>query len=191
MYDAPDGQWAKPPAFPSGGGGLVSTVDDVHAFARMLLSGGRLPDGSRLLSRASVEAMTTDQIGVDRGAPGRRPTARRAGGSASASRCAAPGSGPPSAATAGPAASARRGRTIPAEGLVGVVLTTDMFTGRVPPAGGHPGLLDLRVRGAPTGFGRSKLLARLRSRELARLRCAVGVSPALRWAGALISVWRR
>ena len=69
----PEGQWAKPPAFPSGGGGLVSTVDDLHAFARLLLSGGRLPDGSRLLSRASVEAMTTDQIGADRGGPGPSP----------------------------------------------------------------------------------------------------------------------
>ena len=39
------------PAFPSGGGGLVSTLDDFHAFGRMLLAGGRLPDGSRLLSR--------------------------------------------------------------------------------------------------------------------------------------------
>ena len=37
----PDGQWAKPPAFPSAGGGLVSTVDDMHAFGRMLLAGGR------------------------------------------------------------------------------------------------------------------------------------------------------
>jgi CubicO group peptidase (beta-lactamase class C family) len=43
VYDAPDGQWAKPPAFPSGGGGLVSTLDDMHSFARMLLSGGRRP----------------------------------------------------------------------------------------------------------------------------------------------------
>ena len=42
VYDAPDGQWAKPPVFPSGGGGLVSTLDDLHAFARMLLDRGRL-----------------------------------------------------------------------------------------------------------------------------------------------------
>src|SRR5207248_1607075 len=38
-FDPPDGQWSKPPAFPSGAGGLVSTVDDFHAFGRMLLSG--------------------------------------------------------------------------------------------------------------------------------------------------------
>src|SRR5829696_5860710 len=64
VFDPPDGQWATPPAFPSGGGGLVSTVDDLHAFGRMLLAHGRLPDGERLLSRAAVEAMTTDQLGV-------------------------------------------------------------------------------------------------------------------------------
>ena len=73
VFDPPDGQWAKPPAFPSGAAGLVSTVDDLHAFGRMLLSGGRLPDGSRLLSRASIDAMTTDQIGVASGAPGPLP----------------------------------------------------------------------------------------------------------------------
>ena len=32
---------ARLPAFPSGAGGLVSTVDDWYAFARMLLAGGR------------------------------------------------------------------------------------------------------------------------------------------------------
>src|SRR3954447_10753427 len=73
VFDPPDGQWAKPPAFSSGAAGLVSTVDDLHAFGRMLLSGGRLPDGSRLLSRASIEAMTTDQIDVASGAPGPLP----------------------------------------------------------------------------------------------------------------------
>ena len=42
-------------------GGLVSTVDDWHAFARMLLAGGSA-DGRRLLSPASVRQMTTDQL---------------------------------------------------------------------------------------------------------------------------------
>src|SRR5580692_9729273 len=39
-YDPADGHWATAPAFPSGAGGMVSTVDDYHAFARMLLNGG-------------------------------------------------------------------------------------------------------------------------------------------------------
>lgn len=57
----PDGQWSVPPAFPSGAGGLVSTVDDMHAFMRMLLAGG-MADGHRLLSPESVRRMTTDQL---------------------------------------------------------------------------------------------------------------------------------
>jgi CubicO group peptidase (beta-lactamase class C family) len=60
-FDPPDGQWSTPPAFPSGAGGLVSTVDDLLAFGRMLLDGGRAP-GGRVISRASVQAMTTDQL---------------------------------------------------------------------------------------------------------------------------------
>jgi CubicO group peptidase (beta-lactamase class C family) len=58
------GQWSRPPAFPSGGGGLVSTVDDYLAFARMLLAGGTAPAG-RVLSRDSVRAMTSDQLTSD------------------------------------------------------------------------------------------------------------------------------
>ncbi|MFI1014344.1 serine hydrolase domain-containing protein [Streptomyces sp. NPDC020965] len=62
LVDAPDGQWSEPPAFPSGAGGLVSTADDWHAFARMLLAGGTTADGRRLLSSASVRRMTTDRL---------------------------------------------------------------------------------------------------------------------------------
>ena len=61
LLDAPDGQWSSQPVFPSGGGGLVSTVDDWHSFARMLLADGTI-DGRRLLSPASVRQMTTDQL---------------------------------------------------------------------------------------------------------------------------------
>lgn len=55
-------QWALPSLFPSASGGLLSTVDDYHAFCKMLLKHGRLPDGGRLISRATVETMTTDQL---------------------------------------------------------------------------------------------------------------------------------
>jgi CubicO group peptidase (beta-lactamase class C family) len=61
LVDAPDGQWSRPPLFPSGAGGLVSTVDDWHSFARMLLAEGAV-DGRALLSPASVRQMTTDQL---------------------------------------------------------------------------------------------------------------------------------
>ncbi|HJT06592.1 MAG TPA: serine hydrolase domain-containing protein [Stellaceae bacterium] len=59
--EAKAGRFARPPAFESGGGGLVSTADDYLAFARMMLNHGK--HGSlRILSRPSVELMTTDQI---------------------------------------------------------------------------------------------------------------------------------
>ena len=56
-----DSQWASPPVFESGAGGLVSTVDDLFAFGQMMLSEGQHGD-QRILSRRSVELMTTDHI---------------------------------------------------------------------------------------------------------------------------------
>jgi CubicO group peptidase (beta-lactamase class C family) len=62
IYDGvADSKWRQPPAFPSGAGGLVSTVQDYLAFGEMILHQGRY-GGGRLLSRASVEMMTTDQL---------------------------------------------------------------------------------------------------------------------------------
>jgi CubicO group peptidase (beta-lactamase class C family) len=61
LVDAPEGQWSSLPAFPSGAGGLVSTVDDWHSFARMLLAHGTV-DGCRLLAPESVQRMTTDHL---------------------------------------------------------------------------------------------------------------------------------
>jgi CubicO group peptidase (beta-lactamase class C family) len=61
-FDPPEGQWSVAPAFPSGAAGMVSTADDLLAFGRMLLDGGRAP-GGRVISRASVAAMTADQLG--------------------------------------------------------------------------------------------------------------------------------
>ncbi|MGW7357029.1 serine hydrolase domain-containing protein [Streptomyces sp. NPDC054802] len=58
-------QWSSPPAFPSGAGGLVSTVDDYHAFARMLLAEGAAADGRRLLTPESVRRMTTNCLTPD------------------------------------------------------------------------------------------------------------------------------
>jgi CubicO group peptidase (beta-lactamase class C family) len=63
LFDPADGQWSRPPAFPDGGDGLVSTVDDYAAFAAMLTAGGATADGRRVLSEAAVQAMTTDRVG--------------------------------------------------------------------------------------------------------------------------------
>jgi len=64
---AVDRAWVAPnqalrlPVFESGGGGLVSTVDDYLAFGRMMLNKGK-HGNERILSRLSVELMTTDHI---------------------------------------------------------------------------------------------------------------------------------
>ena len=58
-----------PRTYFSGGGGLVSTAFDYARFAQMMLNGGKF-NGVRLLSRKTVELMTTDQLakmGVDYG----------------------------------------------------------------------------------------------------------------------------
>ncbi|MFE1955215.1 serine hydrolase domain-containing protein [Streptomyces sp. NPDC059524] len=57
LVDRPDGDWSELPAFASGAGGLVSTVDDLWAFARMMLSGG-----GDVLSAESVRLMTTNHL---------------------------------------------------------------------------------------------------------------------------------
>jgi CubicO group peptidase (beta-lactamase class C family) len=56
-WDEPDGYWSKPPAFPDGAAGLVSTADDLLAFARMLLGGG-----DPVLPASAVAEMTRDQL---------------------------------------------------------------------------------------------------------------------------------
>jgi CubicO group peptidase (beta-lactamase class C family) len=56
-----DSQWSHPPAFPDAGAGLVSTIDDYLAFGQMMLNRGK-HGSERLLSRLSVETMTTDQL---------------------------------------------------------------------------------------------------------------------------------
>lgn len=59
--DGVQSAYAKPPAFPAGDAGLVSTIDDYLIFARMLLNGGK--HGNKQILRAeSVREMTRDQI---------------------------------------------------------------------------------------------------------------------------------
>ena len=49
------------PAYESGGGGLVSTIDDYAHFCEMLLNGGTRR-GQRILGRKTIEMMRTDQL---------------------------------------------------------------------------------------------------------------------------------
>lgn len=55
------GLYARPPVFESGAGGLVSTAPDLLAFGKMLLADG-IHGRERILSRASIELMTSDQL---------------------------------------------------------------------------------------------------------------------------------
>jgi CubicO group peptidase (beta-lactamase class C family) len=62
FFDDPaESAWRAEPAFESGAGGLVSTIDDYFAFSRMLLNKGR-HGREQILSRAAVELMTSDQV---------------------------------------------------------------------------------------------------------------------------------
>jgi CubicO group peptidase (beta-lactamase class C family) len=61
MSKHPGQDYTKPPVFPSGGGGLVSTASDYMRFCQMLLNGGEL-DGQRLLSPLSVKLMRTNML---------------------------------------------------------------------------------------------------------------------------------
>jgi CubicO group peptidase (beta-lactamase class C family) len=55
------GWWNEPPKAPNLAGMLVSTIDDFWAFVSMLLAGG-LHGTERVLSEASVSAMTRDHL---------------------------------------------------------------------------------------------------------------------------------
>jgi CubicO group peptidase (beta-lactamase class C family) len=59
--DGMESAYAAPPVFPSGAGGLVSTVDDYLIFARMLLNGGK-HGSTQILRTETVREMTRDQL---------------------------------------------------------------------------------------------------------------------------------
>ena len=57
VTDPPNGQWSRPPRFPDGAAGLLSTADDMMAFGRMLLG-----HGPSVLHPATVASMTSDRL---------------------------------------------------------------------------------------------------------------------------------
>jgi CubicO group peptidase (beta-lactamase class C family) len=65
VRDPTDGAWSSPPAFEDGAAGLLSTVDDLHALARMMLGGG-----APVLAPESVAAMTVDELTQEQKAHG-------------------------------------------------------------------------------------------------------------------------
>jgi CubicO group peptidase (beta-lactamase class C family) len=65
VWDRPDGQWSRPPIFPDGAAGLVSTADDLLAFARMLLR-----EGDPVLTPELVGEMSRDHLTPEQRASG-------------------------------------------------------------------------------------------------------------------------
>ncbi|MDQ3230348.1 MAG: beta-lactamase family protein [Pseudobdellovibrionaceae bacterium] len=62
VFDEPGkSQWTTTPPMSNGADGLVSTVDDYYRFANMLLHEGT-QGGRRILSKESVQAMTSNQL---------------------------------------------------------------------------------------------------------------------------------
>ncbi len=60
VWDPPNGQWSRPATFPDGAAGLVSTADDLLAFARMLQRGG-----DPVLTADQVREMSRDQLSAE------------------------------------------------------------------------------------------------------------------------------
>lgn len=64
LTPAVEGGWrdvTRPPAAPSGGGGLLSTAGDFARFAQMILNGGQL-DGARILRPETVALMRLNHL---------------------------------------------------------------------------------------------------------------------------------
>jgi CubicO group peptidase (beta-lactamase class C family) len=133
VADPPDGEWSRPPAFEGGGAGLMSTLSDYLAFGSMLAGNGTHA-GARVLSRPSVELMATNHLTPEQ------------------LTASSPGA-PDGASGWGFGVSVQLARTDirsvgaygwdggygtswandPAEGLVGVLLTNQMWTSPQPP----------------------------------------------------------
>ncbi len=138
VYDTADGDWSRMPAFPSAGGGLVSTIDDYLAFAAMMLNGGRHAT-TRILSRASVATMTADQLIPAQKAARRaacrrlfrqpRLGLRRLGRDLDATDP----DDDPAANTAGMARLGSSWKADPAEAMTGIILTNRAWTSPNPP----------------------------------------------------------
>ncbi|WP_309643527.1 serine hydrolase domain-containing protein [Phenylobacterium sp.] len=131
--DGPASRYAKPPVFASGGSGLASTADDVAAIGPKMQVHG-LNGRERVLSAASVEAMTTDQLTAEQ----RQASAMFLDGAGWGLGMAAPaadGGGPKIPGGFGwDGGYGTSWRTDPKAGLVGVLLTQQMWTSPTPPA---------------------------------------------------------
>jgi CubicO group peptidase (beta-lactamase class C family) len=135
VVDRPDGWWSAPPKLPDAAASLVSTVDDLWAFAAMLASGG-----GGLLSAESVRLMMADRMTAQERAENRMFVGDHGGWGL---MMAVPsGAGPGAARPAGPGSiprgygwdggSGTTWRTDAAAGLTGILLTQRQMTSPEP-----------------------------------------------------------
>jgi len=131
VLDRPDGWWSAPPRLPDASGALVSTADDLLAFASMLAA-----DGGGLLSAESVRQMTRDRMTAAERAENRVFVGDRGGWGLMMRVPAGPANGPAEPALPGgfgwDGGSGTAWRTDPETGLTGILLTQRMMTSPQP-----------------------------------------------------------
>lgn len=67
--DPADSHFTRPAVFFSGGGGLVSSINDYFRFAQALCNGGQL-EGARIIGRKTLDFMTMNHLPDNRDLPG-------------------------------------------------------------------------------------------------------------------------
>jgi len=127
VLDQPDGWWATAPKLPDASGSLVSTVDDLWAFASMLAA-----DGGDLLSPESVRLMLGDRMTAGDRAANRVFVGDHSGWGLMMAVPAADGSTGIPGGFGWEGGSGTTWRTDPAAGLTGILLTQRMVTSPEP-----------------------------------------------------------
>ncbi len=128
VLDRPDGWWSAPPKMPDAAGWLVSTVDDVWAFASMLAA-----DGGDLLSPESVRLMLIDRMTAEERAENEVFVGDHSGWGLMMSVPAGDGSTGVPGGFGWEGGTGTSWRTDPAVGLTGILLTQRAVTSPQPP----------------------------------------------------------
>jgi CubicO group peptidase (beta-lactamase class C family) len=131
LLDRPDGWWSAPPRMPDCGGWLVSTVDDLWAFASMLAA-----DGGDLLSPESMGLMLIDRMTAQERAQNRMFVGDHSGWGLMMSVPAADGSTGVPGGFGWAGGTGTSWRTDPSVGLTGILLTQRAMTSPEPTAVG-------------------------------------------------------
>ena len=118
----------------AGDAGLVSTADDLFAFSRLMLQRGVSRDGQRLVSEASVAAMTHDHLTTSQRGGGAPILLGRGWGYGLSVCLERSPEGVPSGAFGWNGGLGTSWVTDPAEDLTLILLTQQAFTSHVPPA---------------------------------------------------------